>query len=97
MIYLVGYVAGCVGKHVANKSFLRYSPRPFHVMTSPNENTFRVTDPWGKSTGHRWILLTQASDGELWIFLWSAPEQTVKQAIETPATSDAIALISTSL
>ena len=25
---------------------------------------------------HRWILLTKASDGELWCFLWPAPEQT---------------------
>ena len=26
----------------------------------------------------RWIPLTKASDGELWCFLWSAPEQTVQ-------------------
>ena len=27
---------------------------------------------------HRWILLTKANDAELWCFLWSTPEQTVK-------------------
>ena len=28
-------------------------------------------------TGHRWIPLTKASDGELSCFLWSVPEYTV--------------------
>ena len=32
---------------------------------------------------HRWIPLTNAIDAELWCFLWSAPEQTVEQTIET--------------
>ena len=46
---------------------------------------FRVTGPlWGESTGHRWITLTKTSDAELWCFLWSAPEQTYEQTIETP-------------
>ena len=32
-------------------------------------NIFRVTGPlWGESKGHRWVLLTKASDAELW---WS--------------------------
>ena len=44
-------------------------------------------------TGHRWILLTKASDAELWYLLWSAPEQTVDQTIETPVSWDAITLI----
>ena len=35
-------------------------------------------------TAHRWIPLTKASDAELWCFLWSAPEHTVKQTIVTP-------------
>ena len=30
------------------------------------------------------IPLTEASDAELWYFLWSAPEQTIAQAIEKP-------------
>ena len=41
--------------------------------------------------------LTKASDAELWRSLWSAPEQTDKQTIETPVIWDAIALIMTSL
>ena len=32
---------------------------------------------WGESTDHRLIPLSQASDAELWWFLWSAPEQKV--------------------
>ena len=41
----------------------------FNMMTSSNGNIFRVTVPlWGESTGHRWILLTKASDAELWCF-----------------------------
>ena len=68
------------------------------VMTSSNGNIFRVTGPlWGESTGDRWIPLTKASDAELWYFLWSAPEQTVEQTINTPVIWDAIALIMTSL
>ena len=68
------------------------------MMTSLNRNIFRVTGPlWGESTGHRWIPLTKASDAELWCFLWSAPEQTVKQTNEMPVIWDAIALIVTSL
>ena len=47
--------------------------------------------------GNRLILLTKASDTELWNFLWYAPEQTVEQTIETLVISDAIALIMTSL
>ena len=39
----------------------------------------------------------KASDAELWCFLWSAPEQTVEQTIETLMISDAIAIIMTSL
>ena len=64
------------------------------MMTSSNGNIFRITGPlWGESTGHRWIPLTKASDAEL----WSAPQQTVEQAIETPVIWDTIALIMTSL
>ena len=44
----------------------------------------------------RWIPLTKASEEELWGFLWSPPEQTVEQTIETPVILDAIALITTS-
>ena len=59
--------------------------------------TFRVTGPLcGESICDRWIPLTKASDAELWYFLWSAPEQTLKQTIETPVIWDAMELIMTS-
>ena len=49
------------------------------MMTSSNGNIFRVTGPLcGEFTGLRWIPLTKASDAELWCFLWSMPELTVK-------------------
>ena len=69
-----------------------------NMMTSSNVNIFRVTGPsWGESTGGRWILLTKTSDAELWCFIWSAPEQTPQQAIETPVIWDVIVLVMTSL
>ena len=69
-----------------------------NMMRSSNGNSFRVTGPlWGESTGHWRIPLTKASDVELWCFLWSAPEQTVEQTIETLVIWDAITLIMTSL
>ena len=46
------------------------------MMTSSNENVFRVTGPlFGEFTGHRWIPLTMASYAELWCFLSPAPEK----------------------
>ena len=49
------------------------------MVTSSKGNIYRVTGPLcGEFTGHQWILLTKDSDTELWCFLWSAPEQTVK-------------------
>ena len=62
-------------------------------MTSSNGNIFRVTGPlYGEFTRHRWIPRTKASDGELWCFLWSAPEKSLsKQSwgwwFETPSRS----------
>ena len=53
------------------------------MATSSHGNIFCVTGPlWGESTGHRWIPLANASDAELWCFLWSAPEHTVEQTSE---------------
>ena len=52
---------------------------------------------WGESTVERWNPLTKASDTELWCFLWSTPEQTVEQTIETPVIWDAMPAIVTSL
>ena len=48
-------------------------------------------------TGHRWIILTKASDAELWWVFLSVPEQTTEQTIETLVIWDAIAVIMTSL
>ena len=68
------------------------------MMTSSNGNISCITGPlWWQSTGHRWIPLTKAKNLELWCFLWSAPEQAVQQAIETPVIWDAIMIIITSL
>ena len=51
----------------------------YRMMTSSNENIFRVTGPFcGEFTGHWWIPFAQASDAELWYFLWFAHEQTVE-------------------
>ena len=67
-------------------------------MTSSNGNKFRVTGLLcGEFTGHRWIPRTKASDSKRWCFLWSAPEPTAEQTIETPVTWCAIVLIMTSL
>ena len=45
------------------------------MVTSSDGYIFRVTGPLcGEFTGHRWIPRTEASDAELWIFLWLAPE-----------------------
>ena len=47
----------------------------FAMMTSSNEDIFRVTGHLcGEFTGPRWILHTKASDAELWCLLWSAPK-----------------------
>ena len=57
-------------------------------------NTFRVNDPLcGEFTGHRWIPPAEASDAELWCFLWSALEHMVEYTI---VNWDAIVLIMTS-
>ena len=68
------------------------------MMTSSNGNIFRVTGPlWVDSTGARLNPLTKTSDAELWCFLWSAPEQTAVQAIETLVIWNAITFIMASL
>ena len=68
------------------------------MMMSLNGNFFRITDHlWREFTGHQWIPLTKASDAELSCFLWSEPEQTIVQTIETPVIWDVIAVIMTSL
>ena len=55
----------------------------FIMMTASIWIIFRVTGPlWGEFVGHRWIPLTEASDAELWCFLWSAHVQTVQDFIQ---------------
>ena len=67
-------------------------------MTSSNGNVYRVIGPLcGEFTGHRWILLTKASDAEFWYFILSAPVQTIVQIVETSVFWDSIALIMTLL
>ena len=46
---------------------------------------------------NRWIPLTKVSDAELWCFLWSVPEQTAEQTIQTPVIWDTNTLIMTSM
>ena len=46
---------------------------------------------------HQLIPLTKTSDTELWYFLWSAPEQTVKQTIKMLVIWDTIMTIMMSL
>ena len=49
------------------------------MMTSSNENIFRVTGPLcGEFIGHRYIPRAKTSDAEPWYFLWSAPERIIK-------------------
>ena len=57
------------------------------MMTSSNEDIFRVTGP----------LRGECQWRESVMFFLSAPEQTVEQTIETLVILDAIALIMTSL
>ena len=73
-------------------------PGNVSMMTSSNGNIFRVTGLlcW-EFTGHRWIPCTKDSDAELWCFLWTAPEPTVKLTMETPVIWDAIVITITSL
>ena len=59
------------------------------MMTLSNGNIVRVTGPLrGEYTCHRWIPFTEASDADLWCFVWSTPMPAVEQKIETPVISD---------
>ena len=50
-----------------------FVPWLHYMMTSSNENIFRVTvHLCGEFTVHRWSPRTKASDAELRCFLWSA-------------------------
>ena len=56
------------------------------------DNVFRIIGPFW---GDRWIPLMKAGDAELCCFLWSAPEQTVEQTVETQLIWDSIAVTMT--
>ena len=54
-------------------------PQCANMMTSSHGNIFRVTGHLcGEFTGRRWSSRTKASEADLWCFLWSAPEWTIK-------------------
>ena len=83
---------------IRSENWIIYKMMQKYMMMSSNENIFCITVPlWGESTNHWWIPLTKASDTELWLFLWSAPEKMVEQTIKTPVIWDAITLIMMSL
>ena len=69
------------------------------TMTSSNGNISRVTGPLWRESIH-WSLVDSHHKGQ-WrralMFLWSEPEKTVEQLIETPVIWGAIAFIMTSL
>ena len=72
--------------------------RILYRMTALNGNIFGVTGHmWSESTGHQLIPHTKSSDGELWCFLWPAPEQTVEQTIEVLVNWDSIVFMMSSL
>ena len=91
-ICVYGYMGICIYINVYTIPYVYVCM--FIMMTSWNGYSYPVTGLlWGEFTDHRWIPLRKASDAELWCLLWSAPEQTVEQTIETLVIWDAIALI----
>ena len=79
-------------------TFVPPSIQALYMMTSSNGNILRAAGLLcGEFTGHRWIPRTKASDAKLWCFLWSAPEPTAEQTMDTLVFWDATALAMTSL
>ena len=79
------YILDVVSLKIRQRPQCRYHNmyRIYIVTSSSNGDILRVTGPlWGETTGHGSIPLTKASDAELWCFPWSAPEQTVEQALD---------------
>ena len=81
-IELMWYIRGCCFRtHAYMSTTIRWTvwlckhlAFKMSMITSSNENIFRVTGPLCREfTGHRWFPLTKSSDAELWCFLWSAP------------------------
>ena len=70
----MGMCAECTREGL-EKASLMTSIVSLSMMTSSNENIFRVTGHLcGEFTDHRWIPRTKASNSELCGFLWSAPQ-----------------------
>ena len=64
------------------------------MTTSSKGDVFNITGLlWGESTGQWWIPAIKASNAEL----WSSPEQTAEQTIETLVIWDALIPIMMSL
>ena len=88
-----------VSRYISDWNTTTWRPSP--QMTSHRESRWKHFPRYWpivrESTAHLWIPLTKASEAQLWCFRWSAPEQTLKQTIETPMIWDVIALIMTSL
>ena len=70
-----------------------------HIMTSSNENIFRVTGPlYGEFTGHRLIPLTKPVTRSFDVFFHLRLNKRLnKQSRRAPAIWDIIVLIMTSL
>ena len=71
---------------VHNKAWWRHQMETFFCVTGPLGGDPPVTGGFPSP---------RACDAELWCFLWSAPEQTVGQTIETHVIWDVIALTMT--
>ena len=68
-----------------------------HVSTVKGKHLPHYSPFVREITDDRRILLTKASDAELWYFLWSSPEQTVEHTNEMPVIWDTIAPMITSI
>ena len=69
-----------IGCHIDDLNMLNYARHPFWILVlvmtmSSNGNVFRVTGPlYKKFSGHRWILLTKATDRNFdgsFIYAWT--------------------------
>ena len=102
MIYMFPWIMMYIGNFIRNKPVCLVTEKMIDFQLVNHDDVIKwkhFPRYWPfvrESTGHRWIPLTKPSDAELWYFLWSAPEQTVEQAIEALVIWDAIALIMTS-
>ena len=82
-IMCINCAFGCVSLQYTKKSHMAMStamswgllplfPNPYHGYVIKWKHFLRYWPSVRESSGHRWILLTRASDAELWCYLWSA-------------------------